>query len=93
MGLTSLTGYFGTWKRGRSWTNSAWGCTRMFDVLYHVLADWQISQVDRHLLSYCVSLHNTHPDARECVTKGMEMDANERQKFVHMLSKKNINVI
>lgn len=65
----------------------------MFDVMYHVLADWQVAQVDRHLLSYCVSLHNTHVDERECITQGMDYDVNERQKYVHMLSKENLNVI
>jgi hypothetical protein len=64
----------------------------MFQIL-HILADWQVSDLDRHLLSYCVNLHNTPSEQRGCITKGMDYEVPDRKKYVRMLSKENINVI
>lgn len=64
----------------------------MFQIL-HILADWEVSRLDRHLLSYCMSLHNTPTEQRGCITKGLTFEVPERQKYVRMLSKENINVI
>ena len=65
----------------------------MFEALHVALAPWEVSDLDRHLLSYCVSLEVTRPAQQTCIVKGKDLDLAVREKFVKMLSKKNVSVL
>jgi hypothetical protein len=54
----------------------------MFQFLESTLAPWEVSDLDRHLLSYCVSLEVTPAEQRKCIGKGKDLPLSERQKYV-----------
>ena len=54
----------------------------MFQFLEITLAPWEVSDLDRHLLSYCVSLEVTPAEQRSCISKGKDMPLNDRQRYV-----------
>ena len=54
----------------------------MFQALEATLAPWEVSDLDRHLLSYCVSLEVTPSQQRTCISKGKDLSLIERQRYV-----------
>ena len=57
------------------------------------MAPWEVSELDRHLLSYCHSLENTPTQQRACIIRGKELDVPQRKRFVTWLSKRNVDLI
>eukprot|EP00961_Rhodomonas_salina_P281491 3803435-Rhodomonas_salina.2 len=57
------------------------------------MAPWEVSILDRHMLSYCVSLENTPTQQRGCIVRGKNLSVDDRKKFVRWLSQQNIDVV